>query len=86
MDYRNKKVMNILKLIDIFGIEKSQDRNIEQKVLQEIAMITSREFAEQASNELDSEKHPYNFKVYLELLSRVKRLLLVGMPEHFTLE
>lgn len=47
----------------------------EQSLLQEIAQLSSIEYAEQISNELDNEKHFYTFETYLELLKRVVGLL-----------
>lgn len=47
----------------------------EQSLLQEIAQLSSIEYAEQISNELDSKKHFYTFETYLELLKRVFELL-----------
>lgn len=63
-------------------IEKSKEWNDwkklkvqEQSLLQEIANLSSIEYAEQISNELDSKKHFYTFKTYLELLELLTELL-----------
>ena len=50
----------------------TQIRKEEQRLLQEIAKITSVEFAEQAADELDSKKHLYDFEEYISILQKLK--------------
>lgn len=55
-------------------------RQQEQKILQEIAFITSTEFAEQAAEILDNHKHMYSFEHYLTLLADLQKLVIAGIP------
>lgn len=71
--------MSLSKLVEEMQREAIAHRQQEQETLQEIAAITSVEFAEQAAEILDSKKHAYSFETYLELLDRLKTLLLAGM-------
>lgn len=71
--------MSLSKLVEEMQREAIAHRQQEQETLQEIAAITSVEFAEQAAEALDSRKHAYSFEAYLELLYRLKALLLAGI-------
>lgn len=57
-----------------------QQRTGEQQLKNEIAAITSLEFAERAAGELDPKKHLYSFEGYLSLLQILKTVLYAGMP------
>lgn len=57
--------MSLSKLAEIMQREFIQNREIEQRTLQEIAGITTVEFAEQAAAILDPTKHAYSFEGYL---------------------
>lgn len=72
--------MSIQKIIDAMQAKGTQIRKEEQRLLQEIAKITSVEFAEQAADELDSKKHLYDFEGYISILQKLKTLLDAGMP------
>lgn len=72
--------MSIQKLIKEIQARGTQIRKEEQQLLQEIAKITSVEFAEQAADELDSKKHLYDFEEYISILQKLKTLLDAGMP------
>lgn len=71
--------MSIQKIIDAMQAKETQIRKEEQRLLQEIAKITSVEFAEQASNELDPKKHVYDFEQYISMLRTLKNLLAAGV-------
>lgn len=71
--------MSIQKIIDAMQTKETQIRKEEQRLLQEIAKITSVEFAEQASNELDPKKHVYDFEQYISMLRTLKNLLAAGV-------
>lgn len=66
--------------------EARNQRKQEQTILQEIAVMTSPEFAEQAADILDSKKHPYSFEVYLILLKRLQSLISASVPNHLALD
>lgn len=72
--------MSIQKIIDAMQAKGTQIRKEEQRLLQEIAKITSVEFAEQAADELDPKKHLYDFEEYISILQKLKTLLDAGMP------
>ena len=72
--------MSIQKIIDAMQTKGTQIRKEEQRLLQEIAKITSVEFAEQAADELDPKKHLYDFEEYISILQKLKTLLVAGMP------
>lgn len=63
-----------------------QQREDEQRILNEIAAVASLEFAERAAGTLDPKKHVYSFEAYLILLDNLKVLLYAGMPENLALE
>ena len=78
--------MSIAKIIEAMQREAIQARAEEQATLQDIAQITTLEFAEEAAGVLDPRKHAYPFKAYLILLSNLKELLLAGMPQEYALD
>jgi hypothetical protein len=63
-----------------------QNSEIEQRTLQEIAGITTVEFAEQAAEILDPTKHAYSFEGYLILLQNLREVIAAGMPEEYALD
>lgn len=63
-----------------------QQREDEQRILNEIAAVTSLDFAQRAAGVLDSRKHFYSFEAYLILLENLKVLLYAGMPDDLALE
>lgn len=69
-------------------IEKEvlQQREDEQKALNEIAAAASLVFAQQAAGILDPRKHLYGFEAYLILLGNLKELLYAGMPDDLALD
>lgn len=66
--------------------EVLQQREDEQRILNEIAAVSSLDFAEQAAGALDPRKHLYGFEAYLILLYNLKDLLYAGMPDSLALE
>lgn len=72
--------MSIQKIIAEMRGKGTQIREEEQRLLQEIAKMTSVEFAEQAADELDPKKHLYDFEEYISILQKLKTLLVAGMP------
>lgn len=56
-----------------------RQRADEQQLKNEIAMVASLDFAEQATNALDPKKHLYGFEGYLSLLQMLKTVLYEGM-------
>lgn len=66
--------------------EVLQQREDEQRILNEITAVASLEFAERAAGTLDPNKHLYGFEAYLILLDNLKVLLYAGMPENLALE
>lgn len=78
--------MSIAKIVEIMREEALKARVEEQEILQDIANITTVEFAEEAAGVLDPTKHAYTFGTYLILLSNLKGLLLAGMPPEYVLD
>ena len=78
--------MSIAKIVEAMQREAIQARAEEQATLQEIAEITTLEFAEEAAGVLDPRKHAYSFEGYLILLNNLKELLLAGMPPEYALD
>lgn len=78
--------MSLSKLVAIMQREIMQNREIEQRTLQEIAGITTVEFAEQAAAILDPIKHAYSFEGYLILLQNLREVIAAGMPEKYALD
>lgn len=64
----------------------TQNRQIEKETLQQIAEITTVEFAEKAAEALDPTKHAYSFASYLELLQNLREILAAGAPEEYALD
>lgn len=71
--------MSLIVLVEQMKAEILQYRENERQLLEDIAATTSVEFAEQAAKILDSRKHAYSFEAYLELLHRLKTLILNGV-------
>lgn len=63
-----------------------QQREEEQRILNETAAAVSLEFAQQAAGVLDSRKHSYGFEAYLILLDNLNILLHAGMPDSLALD
>ena len=63
-----------------------QQREDEQRILNEIAAVVSLDFAQRAAGVLDPRKHFYSFEAYLILLDNLKVLLYAGMPDDLALE
>lgn len=78
--------MSLSKLVAAMQEEIIQNREIEQRTLQEIAGITTVEFAEQAAEILDPTKHAYSFEGYLILLQNLREVIAAGMPEEYALD
>ena len=78
--------MSLSKLVEEMQREFTQNREIEKNTLQEIAAITTTEFAEQAAAILDSTKHAYSFEGYLTLLKNLREVIAAGMPEEYALD
>lgn len=78
--------MSLSALVAKMKQEAKEKRQQEREILQEIAAITSPEFAEQAAKALDSRKHVYSFDGYLVLLERLKRLIAEDVPNCQALE
>ncbi len=78
--------MSLTTLIAMMEEKTKQLNKQERKLLEQITVITSTDFARQAAEELDSKKHVYSFMTYLELLQRLLELLQAGMPETIALE
>ena len=78
--------MSLSKLVEEMQREFTQNREIEQRTLQEIAAITTTEFAEQAAAILDPTKHAYSFEGYLTLLKNLREVIAAGMPEEYALD
>ena len=89
-NYSAAKANALCKIIDnqptVDAIYILRQRQQERELLEEIAKITSVEFAEKAAGVLDSKKHAYSFEAYLELLSRLRRLLLEEIPKDNALD
>lgn len=78
--------MDIIKCAKQLETEYLQQREEEQRLLNEIAAVTSLDFAEQAAGILSPRKHLYGFEAYLILLDNLKVLLYAGMPDNLALE
>ena len=72
--------MSLSKLVAAMQEEFIQNREIEQRTLQEIAGITTVEFAEQAAEILDPTKHAYSFE------GNLREVIAAGMPEEYALD
>lgn len=78
--------MSLSKLVAEMQREFTQNREIEKRTLQEIAAITTTEFAEQAAEILDPTKHAYSFEGYLTLLKNLREIIKAGVPEEYALD
>ncbi len=72
--------MAMTEIIKQFEKEILQQRTDEQQLKNEIAVVTTLEFAEQAAGALEPGKHLYSFEGYLSLLQKLKTVLYAGMP------
>ena len=57
-----------------------KQRTDEQQLKNEIAAVTTLEFANLAAGTLNPRKHLYSFEGYLSLLQMLKTVLYAGMP------
>lgn len=78
--------MSLSELVEAMQEEFTRNRQIEQETLQQIAGITTVEFAEQAAAILDPTKHAYSFEGYLILLQNLREVIAAGMPEEYALD
>lgn len=78
--------MSMGKIIKQLEKEILRQREEEQRIRNEIAAVTSFEFAQQAANALDPTKQRFGFEEYLILLGDLKMLLYAGMPDKLALE
>lgn len=78
--------MSLSELVAAMQEEFTRNRQIEQETLQQIAGITTVEFAEQAAAILDPTKHAYSFEGYLILLQNLREVIAAGMPEKYALD
>ncbi len=78
--------MSLTRLVEEMQRQYRQAKAEEHTRLQEIATITTIEFAEEAAGALDPRKHAYSFGAYLRLLSDLKTLLSAGMPQEMALD
>lgn len=78
--------MAMTEIIKQLEKEILQQREDEQRILNEIAAVVSFDFAQQAAGALDPRKHFYGFEAYLILLDNLKVLLYAGMPDNLALE
>jgi len=78
--------MSIETIIRQLEKEVLQQREDEQRILNEIEAVSSLDFAEQAAGALNPRKHLYGFEAYLILLDNLKVLLCAGMPDNLALE
>lgn len=78
--------MSLSELVAAMQEEFTQNRQIERETLQQIAGITTVEFAEQAAAILDPAKHAYSFEGYLIILQNLCEVLAAGVPEEYALD
>lgn len=78
--------MAMTEIIKQLEKEILQQREDEQRSLNEIAAVVSFDFAQQVAGVLDPKKHFYGFEAYLILLDNLKALLCAGMPQNLALE
>lgn len=78
--------MSLSELVAAMQEEFTQNRQIERETLQQIAGITTVEFAEQAAAILDPAKHAYSFEGYLIILQNLREVLAAGVPEEYALD
>lgn len=78
--------MSLSELVAAMQEEFIRNRQIERETLQQIAGITTVEFAEQAAAILDPAKHAYSFEGYLIILQNLREVLAAGVPEEYALD
>lgn len=78
--------MAMTEIIKQLEKEILQQREDEQRILNEIAAVASLEFAERAAGTLDPKKHLYSFEGYLSLLQMLETVLHEGMPPDVALD
>lgn len=78
--------MAMTEIIKQLEKEILQQREDEQRILNEIAAVASLDFAQRAASVLEPKKHFYGFEAYLILLDNLKVLLYAGMPDDLALE
>ena len=78
--------MSLTKIIEEMQRQYNQAKTEEHARLQDIANITTVEFAEEAAGALDPRKHAYSFGAYLKLLNDLEVLILAGMPPELALD
>ncbi len=78
--------MAMTEIIKQLEKEILQQREDEQRILNEIAAVVSFDFAQQAAGALDPKKHLYSFEGYLSLLQMLKTVLYAGMPPNDALD
>ncbi len=78
--------MSLTEVIKKMEEKAGQQRKLERERLEEIAAVTSLQFAEQAAGALDSRIHAYSYNTYLVLLRNLIDLLQTGMSEAVALE
>lgn len=78
--------MSLSELVAAMQEEFTRNRQIEQETLQQIAGITTVEFAERAAAILNPAKHAYSFEGYLIILQNLREVLAAGVPEEYALD
>ena len=78
--------MSLSELVAAMQEEFTRNRPIEQETLQQIAGITTVEFAERAAAILNPAKHAYSFEGYLIILQNLREVLAAGVPEEYALD
>lgn len=78
--------MSLSNLVAAMQEEFIRNRQIEQETLQQIADITTVDFAEQVATILDPAKHAYSFEGYLIMLQNLREVLAAGVPEEYALD
>lgn len=78
--------MSLSELAAAMQEEFTRNRQIEQETLQQIAGITTVEFAERAAAILNPAKHAYSFEGYLIILQNLREVLAAGVPEEYALD
>jgi hypothetical protein len=78
--------LSLSELVAAMQEEFTRNRQIEQETLQQIAGITTVEFAERAAAILNPAKHAYSFEGYLIILQNLREVLAAGVPEEYALD
>lgn len=78
--------MSLSELVAAMQEEFTRNRQTEQETLQQIAGITTVEFAERAAAILNPAKHAYSFEGYLIILQNLREVLAAGVPEEYALD